>query len=156
MTTTSNPARPSAPVAQNGRAMYIGLGLTVLATLAPLLDVATVDTLSKHVRDAYPAWGPDLVAGDRNAMVLYLVITGGLGILAWLWTIRAVRAGKRRAHIATTIAFAAGATVALLNLTAGGGAYDLVLPAGYGVLTLLPCLAGVVVVVSVWRRRPMS
>jgi len=59
------------------------------------VDIATVDTISDHVRAAYPAWGPASVGADRNAIVIYLVITG--------------------------------------------------------VLTLLPSLAGLIVVVSLWR-----
>ena len=38
-----------------------------------------------------------------------------------------------------------------MNLTTGGGQYDVILPAGYGMLTLLPSLAGLIVVVSLWR-----
>jgi hypothetical protein len=132
--------------------MYIGLVLTVLVTLAPLVDVATVDTLAQHVRDAYPTWGPALVRDDRNAMVIYLLITGGLGIVTWLWTIWAVTTRRRWARLAVTAAFAAGAGIALLNLTVGGGKYHTILPPAYGLLTLLPALAGLAAVASMWRR----
>lgn len=64
--------------------MRLGPTLTIFATLAPLLDIATVDTLSGHVRDAYPDQGPGMVAADRNTVVIYLVVTGVLGILGWL------------------------------------------------------------------------
>ncbi|MBO0731884.1 MAG: hypothetical protein J2P57_21675 [Acidimicrobiaceae bacterium] len=133
-------------------AMVTGLTLNVIATIAPVVDVATVDTLSDHVRAAYPAWGPSLVDADRNAMLIYLVVTGVLGIISWLCVIRAVVAGKRWAPIAATSAFAVGAILALTNLTLGGGHYHVILPTGYGVLTLLPSLAGLVAVVSLWRR----
>lgn len=132
-------------------AMTAGLILNVIATVVPVVDIATVDTISDHVRAAYPAWGPASVGADRNAMVIYLVITGVLGIVTWLYVIRAVKAGKRLARAAATSAFAAGVLLALLNLTTGGGQYDVILPAGYGVLTLLPSLAGLIVVVSLWR-----
>jgi hypothetical protein len=143
--------RLPAPARRRPAAMYIGLALTVLATLAPLVDVATIDTLSQHVRDAYPGWGPALVRDDRNAMVIYLLITGGLGIITWLWTIWAVTTRRRWARLAATTAFAAGAGVALLNLTLGGGHYHTILPLVYGLLTLLPALAGLAAVVSMWR-----
>lgn len=133
-------------------AMVAGLILNVIATIAPVVDVATVDTLSDHVRAAYPAWGPALVDADRNAMLIYLVVTGALGIVSWLCVIRAVVADKRWAPIAATSAFAVGALLALMNLTLGGGQYHVILPTGYGVLTLLPSLAGLVAVVSLWRR----
>lgn len=155
MSTTRFPTAPSRPATAPARprpvAMYAGLGLTVLATVAPLADVATADTLAQHVRDAYPGWGPALVAQDRNAMVIYLLITGALGIITWLTTIWAVTARKRWARPAATAALAAGAGIALLNLTLGGGNYHTILPTAYGLLTLLPALAGLAAVVSLWR-----
>lgn len=132
-------------------AMAAGLILNVIATVAPVVDIATVDTISDHVRAAYPAWGTASVGADRNAMVIYLVITGVLGIVTWLYVIRAVKVGKRWARAAATSAFAVGMLLALVNLTTGGGQYDVILPTGYGVLTLLPSLAGLVAVVSLWR-----
>lgn len=132
-------------------AMYGGLALAVIGTLAPLLDMVTLDVLWEHVQAAYPEWGPELVAADRNAIAIYLVITGGLGILAWLGTIWGVATRKRWARAAVTTAFAAGVLVTLVNLTFTGGQYDLVLPALYRLVTALPTLAGLVVVVQVWR-----
>lgn len=133
-------------------AMTAGLILNVIATVAPVVDIATVDTISDHVRAAYPSWGHALVESDRNAMVIYLVVTGVLGIICWLCVIWAVIARKRWARAAATSAFAAGALLALMNLTLGGGQYSVILPTGYGVLTLLPSLAGLAAVVSLWRR----
>lgn len=150
--TSTIPGRPAAPARRpRSAAMYIGLGLTVLATAAPLVDVATADTLAQHVRDAYPAWGPGLVSEDRNAMVIYLLITGALGIITWLTTIWAVTARKRWARPAATVALIAGAGIALLNLTVGGGNYHTILPTAYGLLTLLPAVAGTAAVASLWR-----
>ncbi|GAA3159530.1 hypothetical protein [Nonomuraea roseoviolacea] len=150
MTTTAG--RPSSTHARRPTAMYVGLALTVLATLAPLLDIATVDTLSGHVRDAYPGWPPNLVEADRDAIAIYLVATGAVGTLLWLLTTWAVTTGRRWGRAATTAAFAAGALVALTDLGLGGDHYDVIVPYAYGTLTLLPCLAGLAAVVSVWRR----
>ena len=115
------------------------------------MDAATVDTISNHMRAAYPAWGQALAAEGRNAIVIYLAVTGVLGIISWLFVIRAVIAGKRWARAAATSAFAAGVLLALVNLTVGGGQYTVIVPTGYGVLTLLPSLAGLIAVVSLWR-----
>jgi hypothetical protein len=139
----TGPRRPAA--------MVTGLVLNVIAALAPIADIATVDTISNHVRAAYPAWGHANVTADRNAMVIYLVVTGVLGVITWLCVIKAVVAGKRWARAAATGALVAGALLALMNLTLGGGNYAVILPTGYGVLTLLPSLAGLVAVVSLWR-----
>ncbi|WAL65923.1 hypothetical protein ORV05_34570 [Amycolatopsis cynarae] len=148
-TPTDNPTRRRWP-----GAMLLGLALTVVATVAPLVDVATVDTVADHVRAAYPDWGPDLVKADRNAIVIYLVIIGVLGILCWLPMIWAVVTRKRWARGAATTVFAVGACLSLAHLTMGGGAYKVILPVGYGILTLLPSIAGLAAVVSLWRGRP--
>lgn len=132
--------------------MYVGLALTALAALAPLVDIATVDTLSGHVRDAYPDWGPQLVEADRNAIAIYLAATGVLGTLGWLLTTWAITTRKRWARTATTVGFAAGILVALTNLGMSGEQYEVIVPHAYGALTLLPCLAGLAAVVSVWRH----
>ena len=51
---------------------------------------------------------------------------------------------------------AAGTLVALTNLGLGGERYTVIVPYAYGALTLLPCLAGLAAVVSVWRHgRPV-
>ncbi|NUW36012.1 hypothetical protein HTZ77_32020 [Nonomuraea sp. SMC257] len=61
------------------------------------------------------------------------------------------------AAFASTVAFAAGTRVALADLGMGGDHYDVIVPYAYGALTLLPCLAGLAAVVSVWRRgRPAA
>lgn len=136
-----------------GRALWLGLALTVLVALAPLIDLATADTLSAHVRDAYPDWGPATVRGDRDAITVYLVAVGALGAVMWLWTIRVVTRGRRGARALATFALAAGACVALSDLVLAGGRYDTVVPTPYGVLGLLPVAAGVAAVVPLWRRR---
>lgn len=134
-------------------ALYIGLALTVIATIAPLLDIATIDTLTAHVRDAYPDWGSDVVSADRNAIAIWIAVGSGLGIPLWLLTIWAVNAQKRWARVVAVIGFALGLLVALINLSIGGDRYDVVVPYAYGTLTLLPCVAGIAAMVAIWRKR---
>ncbi|MGI5171096.1 hypothetical protein ACQEU3_42765 [Spirillospora sp. CA-253888] len=144
--------RPVATRARRPTAMYAGLALSALAALAPLVDIATADTLSAHVRAAYPGWRPDQVAADRNAIAGYLAVTGALGVLLWLVAIRAVVTGRRWARTFATAALVAGVLVALTNLGMGGERYDVIVPYAYGTLTLLPCAAGLAAVVSIWRH----
>ncbi|MER7080189.1 hypothetical protein SAMN02982929_03591 [Saccharopolyspora kobensis] len=134
------------------RAMYIGLALTVLAALAPLIDVATVDGLGAHVRSAYPNWPDDLVATDRNAIAGYLAVIGALGIAGWLWSIVGARKHARWVRVVSTIMFSLGASVALLNLSLSGGAYTNVIPPLHSALGALPALAGLAAVVLLWKR----
>lgn len=135
------------------RALWLGLALTVLVALVPLTDLVTADSLTTHVRDAYPDWSPATVRGDRDAITIYLVAVGALGALMWLWTIRMVSHGGRGARALATFALTAGACGALTGLVLKAGAYDRVVPALYGALGLLPVLAGAAAVVPLWRQQ---
>ncbi|MFG1947069.1 hypothetical protein [Nonomuraea sp. NPDC048826] len=132
-------------------ALKAGLGLTVLATAVPLIDLVTLDSLTGHVRAAYPQWSADLVAMDRDAIVIALTVIGALGVAGWLVAIRAVAAGARWARVVTTVLFALGAVIALTTLSLSGGAYENVVPYLYGTLGALPVAAGAVAVARVWR-----
>lgn len=133
-------------------AMLIGLLLTVLAGAAPLLDLATTDLVGDHVRAAYPQWPADTVSGDRNAIVAWLVGGSVLGLIGWWTTQRAVRRSARRGRLVGLGWLALGAIWSLLTLSVGGEAYDVIVPTVFGVLTLLPVLAGCAVVYQLWRE----
>jgi hypothetical protein len=136
--------------------LYVGLALTLVATVAPLLDLATTGLLAEHVRAAYPHWSAHDVSLDRNAIAIYLAVTSALGIPLWLLTIRAVRRGRRWGLVVGVLAFAAGILIALTNLSVGGENYQVIVPYLFGTLTLLPCIAGVVGLVQAWRHRPTT
>ncbi|WP_433354626.1 hypothetical protein ACQP25_13410 [Microtetraspora malaysiensis] len=136
--------------------MYAGLALTVIAAVAPFIDVATVDSITDHVRGAYPDWPADLVAGDRNAIIVYLSVVTLLGVVGWLWTIWAVAKRKRWSRVATTVMFVLGACHALSCLAFSGGQYANVVPYPYGALASLPVLAGLGVVIALWLRGPTT
>ncbi|GLY70087.1 hypothetical protein [Amycolatopsis taiwanensis] len=135
--------------------MYVGLALTAIATLAPVLDMVTVDTVTDHVRNAYPNWPDDLVAADRNAIVGYLAVVGVLGIAGWLLAIAGVRRHARWARAVSTIMFVLGAIIALTDLTLGGAEYSVIVPTLHGTLGMLPTVAGLAAIVLLWRaKRP--
>lgn len=133
-------------------ALYLGLALTALVALAPLIDTATAGSIAEHVRAAYPDWPADHVRLERNAIVAWTAITNALGIPLWLWTIRLVGKGRRRTRTVAAWAFAAGAGLALLNLSFGSEQYETVLPPFFGLIGLLPSLVGLVALVAVWKR----
>lgn len=137
---------------QDLRPMYVGLTLTILLTLAPAVDVLTVDSIADHVRGAYPDWSADLVAADRNAIAMYLAGTGVLGVVGWLWAIRGAKRRKKWSRAVTTTLFVAGASTALFNLSYSADPYSTIIPAPYGVLGLLPVLAGLIAVIRSWRH----
>ncbi|MEW1653657.1 hypothetical protein [Streptomyces sp. NPDC093707] len=136
------------------RASCAGLVLTVAATLAPLVDVATADSLTAHVQAAYPRWSAALVAADRNAIVTYLAVVGALGLLAWSWAILGIARRKHWSRGLVTTLFALGLTTAAFDLTFSEGAYAQVIPRPYGLLGMLPVAAGLAAVVLVWHRSP--
>ena len=132
------------------RVMYLGMALTAVLMLAPIVDAATADSIAGHVRAAYPHWPDELVAKDRTAIVAWLGAVGLLGVGAWLWAILSARRGRRSARWVSTVMFTLGLVVSLIDLSAGGGAYQQIVPLAYGLLSLLPLAAGLVAVVLLW------
>jgi hypothetical protein len=51
----------------------------------------------------------------QTTYLVYLSVVAALGILCWLWTIRAVKAGKRWARGGATAMFALGTAIALTD-----------------------------------------
>ncbi len=135
-------------------ALYLGLALTALVALAPLVDAAATGVIADHVRAAYPEWPAADVRLERNAIAGWLAVTNALGIPLWLWTIRLVGKGRRRARTVAAWSFAAGACLALLNLGYGGEQYTTVVPPAFGLIGLAPAAAGLAALVAVWRTRP--
>lgn len=135
------------------RSMLIGLGLTTVATLLALLDPQLTDSVASHVREAYPEWDASTVATERTAIIGWLVGTGILGIIGWLSSIWAVRTSRRWALWFAATWFALGLITAGLTLGTGGEAYDVIVPTPLGVVSTLPVLAGIAVLISLWRDR---
>ncbi len=134
------------------RTLWAGLGLTVLATVAPFLDLVTTGTVEDHVRDAYPHWSDDLVHQDMTAIVVGLAVIGLLGIVGWLTSIRATARGRGWARGLSATLWALGTATALYAVSAPAEPYDRMVPIGLGVLLLLPCVAGLWAVVQLWQH----
>jgi hypothetical protein len=132
--------------------LLAGLASTVLVALLPVLDVATVDSIGDHVREAYPQWSADSVAADRAAITGYLVALGLLGAIGWAWTLRLLPRRPTRARTVAATMLVLGALMALTTLSYGGEAYDTIVPLPYGVLGLVPVGFGVAAVVRLWQH----
>lgn len=132
--------------------LHLGLVVTVLVALAPVVDLLIVDSIKDHVRDAYPDWPASDVALDRNAIVIYLVSVGVLGVAGWLWTTWLQLRGSRRTRPVATTLFVLALLVALTTVSMGGEAYDTIVPTTYGVLGLVPVVIGAVALVRIWRQ----
>lgn len=135
-------------------ALYAGLALSLVALVAPFLDRGTTHVIADHVRDGYPAYGDGRV---DDAVTTWLVVLGSVGIaalLCWSGVIWALRSGKAWARPAATLVFVVGASVEVYALLARDTSGDTGLPMQLGILGVLPCLAGLVAVVLMWRARP--
>ena len=136
------------------RVMWAGLAVTVLAGAAPLLDLVTTGTIEAHVRETYPSWSDDWVRGDTTGLAVGLAIIGLLGVVGWLVSIQATRRAWRWARGLTTGLWLVAVAVALFVALAPAEPYERLAPAGIAALTALPCVAGFVAVVQLWRHRP--
>lgn len=134
------------------RIMYIGMALTGVLMLAPIIDMVTADSISSHVRDAYPHWPNHKVHEDRDAIVAWLGLVGLLGLGAWYWALRAVRRHSKHMRLVVSSAFTLGVVAVLINLSVGGDGYRQVVPLLYGLLWLVPAAVGMVAVVRTWRN----
>ncbi|MEA5360551.1 hypothetical protein VA596_13470 [Amycolatopsis sp., V23-08] len=131
-------------------AIYAGLALTVVATIVPF----TTRLLADHVRAGYPAYGPAQVDSAVTTYLVLLSVVGALGVAAWLGTAWAVKAGKRWARAATAALFVLGTGIGLTGLLITDTSGDPGLPPALAWTGLAPCLAALVAVVLLGRRRP--
>jgi hypothetical protein len=132
-------------------AMYAGLALTVAAMTVPYIDRVTSDTLVDHIRAGYPAYTQARIDTAATIYLVYLSVLGVLGVASWLWSARAVAAGKWWARGAATALFALATSVALTNLLIRDTSGDTGLPVLLGSVGILPCLPGLLAVVLLWR-----
>lgn len=129
--------------------MYAGLALTVVALITPYLDR---DVLADHIRAGYPTYSPQRVDDAVTTWLVILTVIGVLGIAGWVSTIWATQAGRPWTRWAATAGVGVGTTVALTAALTRDTSGEVGLPPLFGVLVLLPCLAGVVAVALLWRR----
>ena len=130
--------------------MYVGLALTVVATVVPFIDR---DVLADHIRAGYPGYSDARVNSSTTAYLTYLTVVGVLGVAAWLWTIRITRKWGRGAPIVTPAMFLLGSGVALTNLFINESSGDRALPTSLGLVGMVPVVPGLAAVALVWNAR---
>lgn len=131
--------------------MYTGLGLTVIATVAPYADRATTHLLADHIRGGYPSYSQSQVDSAVNTYLVLLSVIGALGVLAWFGATWAVKAGKRWARLASTMVFVLGAGVGLTGLIVKDTSGATGLPPALGWAGVAPSLAGALAIALLWR-----
>lgn len=141
MTTTHNSSRLPLVL------MYAGLALTLLAVVVPLLAPQPIED---QVRDAYPDYTSGELDDAVTAWLMILGIIGGLGVIGWALALWATIKGRRPrlwASLMCGLGLAVSLTAALTPEETG----DLGLAPAYGGLLMLPCIAGIAAVVTLWR-----
>jgi hypothetical protein len=133
-------------------AMYAGLGLTVIAMIVAYVDRATANVLAGHIQAGYPGYSRARIDDAVTTYLIYLSVVGMLGIISWLGTIRAIRAGKRWARGVATAIFVVATIIALTDLLIKDTSADTGLPPLLGWIGMLPCLAGLLAVGLLWTR----
>jgi hypothetical protein len=133
--------------------LYIGLGLTLLATVFPFIDRATTTVLADHIRDGYPAYDSHDVSNAVTAWLVILTTIGVLGVAGWLVTARAVRAGKAWNRWLATGLLSLAFLLAVTGLTTRDTSGEVGLAPLLGWLQVLPLFPGVAAVVFLWQRR---
>lgn len=137
-------------------AMWAGLLLTVVATLAPYVDRVSGHVLADHIRDGYPRYGPERVGHAVTAWLVLLTAAGVLGILGWAGSMWAVRVDMAWARWTATSMFVAGTAVALTALLTKDTSGEVGLAPLLGWLGMLPSGAGLVTVGLLWRTPSRS
>ncbi|PRZ41558.1 hypothetical protein CLV47_109105 [Antricoccus suffuscus] len=134
-------------------AMYVGLALSAAAAAVVIIDQATSDTLWRHMIATYSVdYNHVEMADSKSILLTYLLSIAVIGIACWLWMAWAVTKGKRWARAVSTLIFVLAACIALFNLVGSEDGYGRLLPTLYGLVGVLPSVAGLVAVILLWRR----
>lgn len=134
-------------------ATFLGLALTVLAAVVPVVDVVTLDLLAGHIEQGYPEFTDARVNQAVTTYLVLLTSVGVVGAVCWLVAIRGQRAGRPWVLAFAATAWLGGTALGLLGLLARDTSGDTGLPTLLGVLGVLPALPGLVVVVALARER---
>jgi len=133
-------------------AMYVGLLLTLAATVTPYVDRATGQVLADHIREGYPTYSADRIDSAVTTWLVLLSVTGVLGIVAWLVAIRAVRRRQAWARWGATAMFVVGTCLALTALLTRDTSGEVGLAPLLGWIGMLPSAAGLAALALLWRR----
>jgi hypothetical protein len=130
------------------RAIVAAVALSVVLVVAAVVDQVGGRTLVEHATAMYASHGKQPSSGLLYGL-LYTVAV--LGALLWLVVLRPARNRRRSAPVLAVVMTVLTAALALLLLvSAEYGAT--IYPPLWGILALLPAVAGVVASASLFRR----
>lgn len=133
--------------------LSIGLALTIAATVTAIIGRSLI---GDHIQTGYPAMNARQVESGVSFYLAALSGLGVLGALGWISTIWAARRNSRWARWAAVVLFVLGTSTALFALFVRDTSGDTGLPVSIGGMGMLPCLAGLIAVVLMWRPATTS
>jgi peptidoglycan/LPS O-acetylase OafA/YrhL len=141
------PVRRDWPAAS--RAVLLAVVLSAVLAVVAIIDQAGGRSLADHVTAMYAPYGK---RPDPDLIYSLVYVVAAVGALLWLLVVRAVRSRRRSASVLAVVATVITAALALLLF--GVSEYGTqIFPPLWGILAILPAVAGVFAVVLL-RRRP--
>jgi hypothetical protein len=131
--------------------MYTGLVLTIITMIILYVDHATANVLAGHIKASYPSYSQSSIDAAAMIYLIYLSTVGVLGIASWLNVIWGISKDKGWTRWVATGMFAIGTIIALFNLLVKDTSGDTGLPSLLGLIGILPCIAGLLVVIQLWK-----
>jgi cytochrome bd-type quinol oxidase subunit 2 len=129
--------------------MYIGMVLTLIAAGVYVVDQ---DAISQSVTGRYADYTPAQMDAARSFLTFYLLTIAAVGVVCWLVMIWAARKGKRWTTVTSTIIFALALLFALANFVIEEYG-NRVVPVSMAIASLVPCVAGLIAVIYLWKDR---
>ena len=126
--------------------------LSAVLAAAAVVDQTGGQRLAEHAAAVYAPYGQ---SPDPNLLYGLVYTVAGIGALLWLLVFRAVRSGRRSAPVLAVVAVTVTAALAVLLLVSTEYGAQ-VFPPVWGILALLPPVAGVATVMRLRRRRVSS
>lgn len=132
-------------------AMYIGLMLTIVTMIVLYVDHATANVLADHIKAGYPSYSQSRIDSAVMIYLVYLSVVGALGIVSWFWVIWAASKNKWWTRWVAAVMFLLGTSTALFNLFVRDTSGDTGLPPLLGWVGILPSIAGLLVLILLWK-----
>jgi hypothetical protein len=133
------------------RTLFVAITLSAALAAVAAIDQFTVQSLSDHAVEMYAPYGERPSNGLLYGL-LYAV--AGLGVLLWSAVLRTSRSSLFGAVAALAVAAVTAALgLTLLTVTEYG---TRLFPLLWGILAVLPSVAGIVAAVLMLRRAPVS
>lgn len=131
-----------------GYAVAAAMALSVVLAAAAIVDQSGGRTLVDHAAAVYASSGKRPSAGLLYGLVYSVAV---IDVLLWLLVLRAARSHRRSAPVLTVTGIVVSAGLAAL-LLASSEYGERIFPPLWGVLAILPAVAGVVAATCLLRR----